>query len=207
MVYYLYAIIFLYIYKNFMGFPGCLVVKNPPVVQCQRSRFDLWVKKIPWRRKQQATPAFLPGESHGQESLVGWSPWGHKRVGHDTETKQQKASYLPNTACVHVCILSYVQLFATPWAVACQAPLTTEFSRQKYWSGFPVPTPGNLPNPGIETTSLVSVALASKFFSTAPLWKPNAGIQIYTIYIYIHIALEKGKSTHAYILVCRFHGL
>ena len=76
MVCYLYAIIFLYIYKNFIGFHGWSVVKNPLVIQpscqtCQRSKFDPWVKKIPWRRKQQPTPVSLPGESHGQESLVG----------------------------------------------------------------------------------------------------------------------------------------
>ena len=45
--------------------------------------FDPWVGKILWRRKWQPTPVFLPGKSHGQRSLVGYSPWGHKRVGHD----------------------------------------------------------------------------------------------------------------------------
>ena len=40
-----------------------------------------------WRRKCQPTPVFLPGESHGQRSLAGYSPWGHKRVGHDLATK------------------------------------------------------------------------------------------------------------------------
>ena len=39
---------------------------------------ETWVRKIPWRRKWQPTPAFLPGESHGQRSLVGYSPWGCK---------------------------------------------------------------------------------------------------------------------------------
>ena len=42
-------------------------------------RFDPWVGKIPWRRILQPTPVFLPGESHGQRSLVGYSPWGLKR--------------------------------------------------------------------------------------------------------------------------------
>ena len=41
-------------------------------------RFDSWVGKIPWRRKWQPTPVFLPGKSHGQRSLVGYSPWGYK---------------------------------------------------------------------------------------------------------------------------------
>ena len=48
---------------------------------------------------------------------------------------------------------SRVQLFATPWTVAYQAPLSTGFSRQEYWSGLPFPSPGDLPNPGIEPRS------------------------------------------------------
>ena len=49
--------------------------------QCKRHKrcsFNPWVRKIPWSRKWQSTPVFLPGESHGQRSLVGYSPWGHK---------------------------------------------------------------------------------------------------------------------------------
>ena len=46
--------------------------------------------------------------------------------------------------------LSHVQLFATPWTVAYQAPLSMGFSRQGYWSGLPFPSPGDLPNPEIE---------------------------------------------------------
>ena len=49
--------------------------------------------------------------------------------------------------------LSHVWFFATPWSVACQAPLSMEFSRQEYWSGLPRPSPGNLPDPGIEPRS------------------------------------------------------
>ena len=50
-------------------------------------------------------------------------------------------------------LLSCVQLFATPWTVAYQAPLSMEFSRQEYWSGLPFPSPGDLPHPGIEPRS------------------------------------------------------
>ena len=50
-------------------------------------------------------------------------------------------------------LLSHVRLFATPWTVTCQAPLSTGFSRQEYWSGLPFPSPGDLPNPGIEPGS------------------------------------------------------
>ena len=50
-------------------------------------------------------------------------------------------------------LLSRVQLFVTPWTVAYQAPLSMGFSRQEYWSGLPLPSPGDLPNPGIEPRS------------------------------------------------------
>ena len=53
--------------------------------------------------------------------------------------------------CVH--LLSCVQLFATPWTVARQAPLSMRFSRQEYWSGLPFPSPGDVPDPGIEPRS------------------------------------------------------
>ena len=49
-------------------------------MQCRRSRFDRWVRKIPWRRKGQPTPVFLPGKSHGQRHLAGYSPQGHKEL-------------------------------------------------------------------------------------------------------------------------------
>ena len=49
--------------------------------------------------------------------------------------------------------LSHVQLFVTPWTVACQAPLPMGFSRQEYWSRLPFPSPGDLPNPEIEPGS------------------------------------------------------
>ena len=51
---------------------------------------------------------------------------------------------------VKVKSLSCVQLFAIPWTVAHQAPLSIGFSRQEYWSGLPFPSPGDLPNPGIK---------------------------------------------------------
>ena len=51
--------------------------------------FNPWVRKIPWRCKWQPTPVILPGKSHRQRRLVGYSPWGHKRVRHDLTTKQQ----------------------------------------------------------------------------------------------------------------------
>ena len=71
-----------------------------------------------------------------------------------------------------ICVqsLSCVQLFATPWTIARQAPLSMEFSRQGYWSRLPFPTPGDLPDPGIKPAAL---ALAGRFFTTETPGKPN----------------------------------
>ena len=49
--------------------------------QCRRHKFDPWVGNIPWRRKWQLTPVFLPGESQGQRNLASYSPWSHKKLG------------------------------------------------------------------------------------------------------------------------------
>ena len=71
--------------------------------------------------------------------------------------------------CVCVCLLSHVQLFETAWNIACQAPLSMEFPRQEYWSKLSFPSPGDLPQPGIEPASLASPALASGFFTSPEL--------------------------------------
>ena len=63
-----------------MGFPGGISGKEP-ACQCRRHKrcmFDSWVGKIPWRKAWQSTPVFLPGESHKQMNLAGYSPQGHK---------------------------------------------------------------------------------------------------------------------------------
>ena len=61
------------------GFPGGAVIKNL-LCQCRRHGLDSCVGKIPWRRKWQSSPVFLPGKSHGQRSLVGYSPYGCKEL-------------------------------------------------------------------------------------------------------------------------------
>ena len=53
------------------------------IIGHKRREFNPWVGKIPWRRAWQPPPVFLPGESHGQRSLEGFSPQGHKELGHD----------------------------------------------------------------------------------------------------------------------------
>ena len=67
---------------NMLGFPGGANGEEP-ACQCRRHKtcgFDPWVGKIPWRRTLQSTPVFLPGESHGQRSLVGYSPYDCKEA-------------------------------------------------------------------------------------------------------------------------------
>ena len=59
-------------------------------------------------------------------------------IGRDGESERKKVK-----------LLSHVRLFATPWTVAYQTPLSMEFSRQEYWSGLPFPSPGDLPYPGM----------------------------------------------------------
>ena len=64
-------------YMDTQGFPGGSDSKES-ACNAGDLGFDSWVEKIPWRRKWQPTPVFLPGESHGQRSLTGYSLWGHK---------------------------------------------------------------------------------------------------------------------------------
>ena len=76
---------------------------------------------------------------------------------------------------VCVCMFSCVWLFATPWTVACQIPLSMGFPREEYWSGLPFPTLGDLPDTGIKPMSLVSPALAGGFFTTNTTWEALGG--------------------------------
>ena len=86
--------------------------------------------------------------------------------------------------CVCVYVLSCVQLFASTWAVARHAPLSVGFSRQGYWSGLPFPSPGHLPDPGIEP---ISPALEGKFFTTESSVKPRKPLGC----IYIAYTIKK----------------
>ena len=97
-----------------------------------------WMEK-PWRVRKGATETVWGGGGKTCESMktdcwagLGISWWA-----------------IPQNT-LHVKSLSCVQLFSTPWTVAHQAPPSMEFSRQEYWSGLPFPSPGDLPDPGIE---------------------------------------------------------
>ena len=69
---------------------------------------------------------------------------------------------------------SNVRPFATPWTVACLAPLPMGFSRQEYWSGLPCLSPGDLPDPGFESKSLTFSALLGRFSSTSAVWEAQS---------------------------------
>ena len=78
-----------------------------------------------------------------------------------------------------LCVLSCIQLFAILWTVAYQAPLSMEFSKQKYWNGLPFPPPEDLLDPGIEPESLASSALAGRFFTNCATWEAINTGEIY----------------------------
>ena len=67
------------------------------ICQCRRPRFDPWVGKIPWISKWQPIPVFLPGKSHGQRSLGGYSPRGRERVRHELATNKDNMAYRYST--------------------------------------------------------------------------------------------------------------
>ena len=118
----------------------------------------------------------LPGSSvHGvlQASILGWlllpslgifptpeadSSFPHWQAGpsplsHQESSGARSVHQFSLLLLLSLKSLSRVRLFATPWTVAYQAPLSMGFSRQYYWSGLPFPSPADLPNPGIEPRS------------------------------------------------------
>ena len=103
--------------------------------------------------------------------VSGYNEWKFDRERQSACCRDRSLLYLApyNWVHVHAWVLTLLRLFATPWTVACQAPLSMEFARQKYWRGLPFPTPGDLPNPGIKPASPASSPLVGRFFITAPL--------------------------------------
>ena len=126
--------------KKQLNFPGGSVVKKPPAMQ------EMWVWSLgrgDTLEKKMATHSRIlaweiPWKFLGKRSLAGYSPWGHKRVGNDLATKQQKNYYC---FCLVSVNAQSCPRFVTPWTVAHQALLFMEFSRQEYGSGLPFSTP------------------------------------------------------------------
>ena len=125
------------------------------------------------------TPGCLwpgPGRGWGCGSWI-WGSQGPRRSENNIPLKSGRGDgillerYLQSRRTSHTCMLSRSRLFATTWTVSRQAPLSMGFSRQEYCSGLPCPPPGDLPDSGIEPTSLISPALAGRSLPLVPPWE------------------------------------
>ena len=95
--------------------------------------------------------------------------------------------------------LSCVPLFATPWTAAYKAPLSREFSRQEYWSGLPFPSPGDLPNPGIEPRS---PALQANALPSEPPGKPFFMKVIIKLFLSPFLPRKRHFQSHWLLILC-----
>ena len=102
-------------------------------------------------------------------------------------------------------LLSHVQLFATPWTVPRQAPLSVGFCRQDYWSGLPFPSPGDLRHPGIELESPVSPALQADSLPAETSGKPRLQNKRFTSGIYSYMTLSRSVQFSSVILPQKVH--
>ena len=138
------------------------MVKILPAICLQ----ETWVRCLDWEDPLEKGTA-----THS--SILAWRiPWteetgrlqtmGSQRVGHNWATfpfTMKAHSYFrwglctKSRLCVQAQVLRHVQLFVTPWTVACQASLSMGFLRPKYWRGLPLPSPGDLLDPGIKPAS------------------------------------------------------
>ena len=104
------------------------------------------------------------------------------RVSHTSRHTRLQHQLSVLYACVQVTSVTSWALFATPWTVAHQAPLSMGFSKQEYWGGLPWPPSGNLPDPAIKPTSLMSPALADGFFTISTTQRPTRQLNSDIIY-------------------------
>ena len=96
-----------------------------------------------------------------------------------------------------VCVCSHARLFITPWTVACQAPLSMEFSKQEYWSGLPFPPPGDLPNQGQNPHLLCLLHWHADSLLTAP---PGKLINFHDINLSSTPLTYKNKTQYSILL-------
>ena len=124
------------------------MVKNPPVMR------ETWVWSLGWE-----DPLEKPMATHSR--ILCWGP--NESDMTEWLSTQHRHWIL---VCAQSCSLVWL-------STTYQAPLSLEFSRQEYWRGLPFPSPGDLPDPGIEPESSVSTALAGRFFTTESPGKPT----------------------------------
>ena len=106
--------------------------------------------------------------------------FNHKRLKGTMKKKRVKVRNMLIGGCARVCVCvyvlscySHVQLFATLWTAAHQAPLSMRVSRHEYWSGLPCAPPGDLPDPGIQLFLLCLLHWQVVFFTTSIIWEPH----------------------------------
>ena len=102
----------------------------PPIgvcLQCKRPGFNPWVGKIPWRRKWQPTPVFLPGKSHGQRSVTGYSSWGRKEWAMTERLPFGSPSLGPYTGVWRICCKAPF-LYFWRWHLCCPLLLLISLS-------------------------------------------------------------------------------
>ena len=138
-----------------------------------------WVNKDSMKKSQ--GPSFrLHGCSRPQWGITLWQePQKEWSLSVPDRVKWERKLRGRNYYGLVVCVLSHfscVQLFATLWTVAHQAPLFMGFFRQEYWSGLPCPSPGNLLTKRSNLKSLTSFALAGRFFTTSTTWEVHYGL-------------------------------
>ena len=100
------------------------------------------------------------------------------------------------------CTLSHfsgIQLFVTLWTVAHQVPLSMGLYKEEYWAGLSCPPPGDLPNPGIEPASLMSFALAGRYFTTSATWEAHL-VYTYTKTCISYSVFLSGNPTVSFII-------
>ena len=125
--------------------------------EMQEMHVQSWVGKIPWRRKWQPSPESLPGKSHGQRGLAGYSSWGH-RVRHNWTHTHINVFNMVSQALRSATVLGSVAKSCSalydPRDWSSPGSFVLEISQQEYWSGSPFPSPGDLLDPGIKLSLL-----------------------------------------------------
>ena len=109
--------------------------------QCRRHKrhgSNSWVGKIPWRRKQQPSPVVLPGRSHRQRSLAGYSPWGRKRVRHDWAARKTTTQPVIQARVLDLilCINAFSSIFLSCVSPSSSCPCLVQLfgvSSMDYW--------------------------------------------------------------------------
>ena len=124
-------------------------------------------------------------QEHHRAVLPAFPKFSSQPLLDDEVAQVTLCAYAHACAC---CVLSHVRLFATPWTVAHQAPLSKGFPRQEYWSRLPYPPSGDLPDPGIKPMPLASPALAGGFFIPAPPGKLLPSLVL--LFLFLKFLLE-----------------